>query len=184
MPNIKQLEFPVLQELTEMLDDWGIQYDTVEKPTGVSLVFKDKTSRSVIIDVSRGTCIVKIRTMIDVMPDIVIDKKDRLYEACNIINSKYFLKATLDHSCIRFSYEIPAQGVTEGLRSIVANVLYFYQNEIDGELFRRAVQTNDDLYSYYNHKMEEEFRASDKKPIPNPGFHLGEDIPEKDKPEF
>ena len=184
MSIIKKIEFPILQELTEMLNDWEIQYDRIEKPTGVSFVFEDKTTREVTIDVSRGTCIVRIRTKIIVMPDIVIDKKFRLYEACNIINSKSFLKATLDHSEVRFSYEIPAQGVTEGLRSIVANVLHCYQNEIDVELFRVAIQTKDDLYSYYNNKMEAEFRASCNDSVHNPGFHLGEDIPEEDKPDY
>ena len=142
----------VVETVESMLKEWGDGYERFGKQGTVDFVLKDH----IVITASPGTGIVKVRTRLEVSPDLLTKKRGRLLEACNVINKVYFLKATVDAEGVRFSYEIPAGGITNGLKYVVANVLHFYRTEIDRELFRLALETDDDLDRYFDEKMERE----------------------------
>ena len=145
----------VVETIEVMLQEWGTKYEQMEKWGAVDFVLREDP-RDFTINARDTTGIVKIRTRLPFPPDVLAEKRGRLLEACNIMNAVYFLKAALDPEGVQFSYEIPAHSITKGLQYVVANVLHYYRTEIDEELFRLAVETDEDLYRYFAEKQERE----------------------------
>ena len=140
----------VVTRITKALEENDIEY-TVRDTGFYEIVLKDQPDASFFIMCKHSelTKIVRVHWVIPIDPQIVASRKGRLLEACDITNREMFLKTRLFHDGVDILYEIP-ESAWDIAEKVVLDVLYFFYTRIDPELFRKAIETDEDLYQSFD----------------------------------
>lgn len=99
--------------------------------------------------------IIRIHWVVLIDSVLIEENRDRLLIACDLQNRSDFIKAKIQKGCVDITYEIPesAWGIVE---KVVIDVIYYFYNRINLDLFQKALYTDEDLYQYYDGLVERE----------------------------
>lgn len=140
----------VVTRITRALEEKEIEY-TVRDVGYYEIVLRERPDATFLITCrhSESMKFVRLHWFIPIDPETVASRKGRLLEACDVTNREMFLKARLFHDGVDIMYEIP-ESAWDIAEQVVLDVMYFFYTRINAELFRKAIESDEDLYQSFD----------------------------------
>lgn len=140
----------VVPRITRALEEKDYKY-TVRDNGYYEIVLEDRPDATFLIACRHTELmkIVRLHWFIPIDPETVALRKGRLLEACDVTNRQQYLKARLFHDGVDITYAIP-ESAWDIAEQVVLDVMYFFYTKINAEIFRKAIESDEDLYQSFD----------------------------------
>ena len=149
-----------VNRIVRELDRCNYDYTVSDDRSSYNIYIKDTPELKFFIRCRHSELnkIIRIHWVLPVHSNQIRVKRKRLLEACDITNREDFIKAKILDDCVDITYEIP-ESAWEIAEKVVLDVMYYFHMRIDNTLFDKAINTEEDLYQYYNARMQLEIKG-------------------------
>ena len=138
----------------EYLEKKGFPFQVIDEGPYYEFVLQEKLEHRILIRCNKRNERTRIVSWIPVDKSIIKEKWDRVQDACNITMQDIDFQAIAFEDGIAIRYFIP-DGCLPVIDVLLSELLYELYQGFYLEVFEKAINTDEDLYAYFENIREE-----------------------------